>query len=109
MGKRKGYGLIHRDVMCNRDISVKAKGVYGYLCACAGNKGVCYPSQNLLCDHLKLSGNTVTALISELEKADAIKCIRSRDKGGKFLKNLYIIHPQSAVDGKAIDGVAVDG
>ncbi len=109
MAKRKGYGLIHREVMCNRDISVKAKGVYGYLCACAGNKGVCYPSQSLMCDHLKLSGNTVTALISELERADAIKCVRSRDKGGKFLKNLYIIHPQLAVDGKTGYGIAVDG
>ncbi len=94
MAKRKGFGLVHREVMCNRNLSLKAKGVYGYLCACAGNKGVCYPSRDLLSSHLNVSGSTITSLIDELEKEGAVKRFKKRDEKGKFLKNVYVVDSQ---------------
>lgn len=99
MGKRKGYGLVHRDVMCNRNLSCKAKGVYGYLCACAGNKGVCYPSRDLMSNQLNISGSTVTTLIDELEKEGAVKRLKKRDSNGKFLKNVYLVNSHFTDDG----------
>ena len=40
----KGFGLVYKGVLQSKDLYLKAKAIYAYLCAFAGNSNKCYPS-----------------------------------------------------------------
>lgn len=103
----RGFGIIDRDVMRNRNISLKAKGLYGYLCSMAGNSGACYPSRKTACYYLRITNNTLGALLKELESEGAIKCVRSRSSNGTFQKNTYLIPAVSTIHGNDVHGSTV--
>lgn len=91
MAKKKGFGTVYRDVMCDDTLSLRAKALYGYLCVHAGNKGECYPSRRAICHDLHVSNNLLSVVIDELIDADVLKIKKERDKKGKFTRNIYIM------------------
>ena len=95
----KSYGLIDRDTMRNKNISLRAKGLYAYLCSLAGSTGVCYPSRRTACGYLKICDSTLTSLLRELTEENLISCEKKRSAQGKFQKNIYTINAFSAVHG----------
>ena len=84
MAKLKGYGIVFNDTMRNKNISVKAKAVYAYLSSCAGAKNFCFPSRDLICNHLGICQSTLTPLIRELENEGVLRCEKKRTRKGKF-------------------------
>ncbi len=96
MAKIKGYGIVFNDTMRNKNISIKAKAVYAYLCSCAGAKQFCFPSRDLICSHLGICQSTLTPLIRELENEGILRCEKKRNKKGEFKKTLYILNTPSA-------------
>lgn len=103
----QGFGIIDREVMRNRDLSIKAKAVYAYLCSLSGNSGNCYPSRRTACYYLQITDDTLGRLLKELERAGAIKTLRRRNSNGTFQRNNYTINAVSAIHGKDGHGTAV--
>lgn len=83
----KGYGLISRDVMRDKNISLGAKGIYCYLNSFAGSKGVCYPSLELIRLEMNLSKNTLNKYIKELKETGLIKVYRMQNEENNLLSN----------------------
>lgn len=109
MAKLKGYGIVFNDTMRNKNISVKAKAVYAYLSSCAGAKNFCFPSRDLICNHLGICQSTLTPLIRELENEGVLRCEKKRTRKGKFKKTLYILNTPSADNGSVQYGSADSG
>lgn len=83
----KGYGLISRNVMRDKNISASAKTVYCYLVSFAGNKGVCYPSLELIRNELGFSKNTLNKYMKELRKSGLVKVFRLQNEENNLLSN----------------------
>lgn len=62
----KQYGLVNKNVLQNKNISIKAKGLYTYLCARAGNKGYCNPTVATICNDLNINDATFHKYKNEL-------------------------------------------
>ena len=87
----KGYGTISQHVTRNKNISVQAKGVYGYLVSCAGNDKQTYPTQALMCEELGIKKPlTLRKYIKELQAEGLVKIVKTTKKS-LFYKNIYLI------------------
>lgn len=104
---KQGFGIIDRDVMRNRNLSIKAKAVYAYLCSLAGNSGTCYPSRKTACYYLRITNDTLGRLLRELESEGAIKTLRKRNTDGTFQRNNYTINAIVAMHGNDGHGQTV--
>lgn len=72
--------------MRNKNISPYAKLIYAYLVSFAGDKGMAFPSQSLMCEELGLSRNTIKKYLNELREVGLIeleKHIKPWDKENK--------------------------
>ncbi|RXI70521.1 helix-turn-helix domain-containing protein [Clostridium tetani] len=87
----KGYGLIAKTVVKDKNLSLGAKGVYSYLCAYAGSDGQTFPSANLIMHELGITKKTFYKYLNEVVTYGYINIEKIRDKKGKFDNNLYII------------------
>ena len=47
-----GYGLIPKKISRDKDLTMEAKAIYGYLASFAGSGGYCYPSKELMISEL---------------------------------------------------------
>lgn len=83
----KGYGLISRDIMRNKNISLGAKAIYCYLNSFAGSKGICYPSLDLIRLEMNLSKNTLNKYMKELKETGLIKVYRLQNEDNNLLSN----------------------
>jgi len=54
----KGYGIIYKFVMTDHELSIEAKAIYSYFCACAGNGTTAFPSRSKVLNDLQISKNT---------------------------------------------------
>ena len=87
----KGYGTISQHITRNKNISVQAKGVYGYLVSCAGNDKQTYPTQALMCEELGIKKPlTLRKYIKELQAEGLVKIVKTTKKS-LFYKNIYLI------------------
>lgn len=89
---KNGYGYIPKSVMKSRNISIKAKAVYAYLCTYAGKQGTAYPGRELMCYDLQIGQDTLNKCIKELVKTGFIFKKQQRTPGNKFDNNLYTIN-----------------
>lgn len=86
-----GYGIVSQYVMKNKNISISAKGVYGYLVSCAGNDKQTYPNQTTMCKDLGIKKvDTLRKYIKELQAEGFIKVIKTTKKS-LFYKNVYLV------------------
>ena len=83
----KGYGLISRDIMRDKNISLGAKSIYCYLNSFAGSKGICYPSLELIRNEMGLSKNTLNKYMKELKQSGLIKVFRLQNEDNNLLSN----------------------
>lgn len=88
---RPGYGIIHKSVMQDHRISIKAKALYAYLCSYAGNTAVAFPSVALTCRDLGITKTSYYKYREELVKAGHITVERQRGDRDKFKNNIYRI------------------
>jgi len=68
-----GWGLSLRAIMRSPKLDVYAKAVYSYLSSLAGDKSVCYPSQDLISEELGISKPTIVRALKRLEELGLIR------------------------------------
>lgn len=86
-----GYGLIHRNVMRDKEIDIEAKSIYAYISSFAGTSGQAYPGVSLMCDELNISERRYKKYRKQLEDRGYLTVERKRTTNG-FSKNLYTLH-----------------
>lgn len=86
----KGYGLIPQLVTRDKDLSIEAKAIYGYLAAFAGTTGEAFPGVDLICAELQISEKRYLKHRKSLIDNGYIEIKRERLENG-FSKNIYIL------------------
>lgn len=89
---KNGYGYIPKAVMKSKNISIKAKAVYAYICCYAGKEGKAFPGRELMCYDLQIAQDTLNKCIKELVNNGFIFKKQQRTAGNKFDNNLYTIN-----------------
>ncbi|MGG0663439.1 helix-turn-helix domain-containing protein [Viridibacillus arvi] len=84
----KGYGLIPQMITRDKELSIEAKAIYGYLSAFAGNNNEAFPSVELICAELGISENRYRKHRKALLDKGFIRIRRERLENG-FSKNFY--------------------
>lgn len=85
-----GYGIVPKSVMTS-DISVKAKGLYVYLCAFSGQDFTAMPSKDMILSHLGISHNSANKYMTELEGHNLISRVQTL-VSGKFSGYRYYLN-----------------
>lgn len=62
----KGFGIISKLVMQDRDLSITAKAIYAYLASYLGNGDSCFPSRDRVCSDLGIGKDTFRKHIASL-------------------------------------------
>lgn len=92
----KGYGIIPKLVMKDKDLSVEAKAIYAYFCSYAGAGNTAFPSVELICSDLNMSENRYRRHRKALLQKGYIKVRQQRAENG-FSKNIYTL-PTEIID-----------
>ncbi len=87
---KEGYGNISKLVMKDRNLTIGAKAVYAYLCSYSGAGKVAYPSRSLICHDLKITQETLSKHLKNLEEQGYILREQQRSNGS-FSHNIYTI------------------
>ncbi len=85
----KGFGLVYKSVLQSKDLNLKAKAIYAYLCAFAGNSNKCYPSVKKMINDLNIDYQTLLKYREELVSKGLIRVEREKNKFNA--NNIYII------------------
>lgn len=88
----KGYGLIPKLVMQDRDIPIHAKGLYAYLCSFSGKGKDVFPSRDKICYDLDISKNVLTKYLNILKTKGYITITQNKDDRNRFCNNIYKIN-----------------
>ena len=84
----KGYGVVAKLVMRDKEIDAEAKAIYAYLCSFAGDKDYAFPSVSLMCDELGFSERRFYKYRKQLLEKDYIYIEKKRN-GNKWENNIY--------------------
>lgn len=86
----KGYGLMPQMITRDKDLSIEAKAIYGYLAAFAGNNHEAFPGVELICAELNISKKRYLNHRKALIEKGYIEIVRKRLESG-FSKNYYLL------------------
>ena len=86
----KGYGIIPKLVMKDKDLTIESKAIYSYLCSYAGNGDTAFPSVGLMCSDLGISETRYLKHRKTLLDKGYITIKRER-KDRKWSNNVYTI------------------
>jgi hypothetical protein len=87
----ENFGIVYKRVMIDEKLSIESKAIYAYLCTFAGNKNIAYPSESLICCHLRIGRNRFYKYLKELKDAGYIIIHKHKDKNNQFQNNVYEI------------------
>lgn len=87
---KQGYGLIPKQVMRDKDLSVEAKAVYAYLSSFTGAGRTAYPSVSLMISELNISKNRFYNHRKQLLDKGYIKITKNRNEEG-WSNNIYTL------------------
>jgi len=96
----RGYGMVGKYVMQDRELHVIAKAIYSYVCT-FGNGA--FPGRDKICYDLQVNKNTYTKYMKQLVDYGYITVIQSRSGNQKFSRNTYEINldPQRVLELRA--------
>ena len=92
----KGFGLISKAVMQDKNLHITAKAIYAYLCSFAGNKLVVFPSRTKICEDLGIAIDTFNKYLKQLRVYGYIDVVQKRNEGN-FSHNEYILYGQPKI------------
>ena len=78
-------------------LDVYAFKIYAYLVCCAGSRGECWPTMNIMSKKLGIAMSTVQDRINLLEKRKLIE-IKKHKGASKYKNNIYILLSQDNPD-----------
>lgn len=91
--KAKGFGVVPKVVMRDRDLSVFAKAIYAYFCSLSGKGNSAFPGRDLILNSLKISKDAYYSGLKELTEQGYI-VVEQENAGGRgvgFRRNVYTI------------------
>lgn len=98
-----GYGLVFKQVMKDRNISIEAKALYSYLSAYAGADESAFPSVDLIKHELGIGKHRFLRAKNELIDNGYLMVDRKQTKN-IYGSNLYtLFHSPRQVDGRPVD------
>lgn len=86
----KGYGIVPKLVMKDKDLTAEAKAIYAYLASYAGGGETAFPSVSLICEDLGFGKNRFYTHRKNLIEKGYIKVERKRKEKG-FSNNIYTL------------------
>ncbi|ALV21033.1 DnaD domain protein [Carnobacterium antarcticum] len=87
----KGYGIIPKLVMMDKDLSIEAKAIYSYIASYAGNGVSAFPSIKKICYDLQINEKRFSRHKKVLLEKGYIEVTQERKGGGMFASNVYTI------------------
>lgn len=88
---KNGYGFIAKSVMQDNQLSLQAKGLYGYLCSYSGRGKDVFPSRKKMCFDLNITNDTLGKYLKELKENNYIQISQSKNES-RFSNNIYKIN-----------------
>ena len=91
---KRGFGSIPKYAMLDPNLSITAKAIYAYLCACAGSGTTTYPGRDTIVYHLGVNKDTYHKYSKELRDSGYISVRKAALQPGqahKFTHNIYSI------------------
>ena len=86
----KGYGIIPKLVMKDKDLSVEAKAIYAYFCSYAGAGNTAFPSVELICSDLSISDKRFRKHRDLLVRKGYL-LVEQQRTSGDFSRNVYTL------------------
>jgi hypothetical protein len=87
-----GYGIVTKDAMQDRNLTIEAKAIYSYLCSFAGGKDEAWPSIDKMCYDFQIEKRRLRKHIKVLVDNEYIEIEKYRyTKTSQFANNHYII------------------
>lgn len=93
---KRGFGSIPKYAMLDPNLSITAKAIYAYFCACAGSGSTTFPGRDTIVFHLNINKDTYHKYSKELRENGYIsvrKAAPNPGQGSKFTHNIYTIEP----------------
>ena len=87
----KGFGIIPKLIMFDRNISLEAKAIYAFLASHAGNGTSSFPGRDYILKSLNLSKTGYYGHYKQLIDQGYIKVEKNKTEDGYFAKNVYIL------------------
>lgn len=87
---KKGFAVVSKLVMCDKNLSDGAKLTYMWLCSYAWSEKGIFPSQNTLAFARGVLRQTIIENLKELVKYSYLEIIKEK-REGKFVNNKYIL------------------
>ena len=86
----KGYGIIPKLLMQDKDITIEGKAIYAYFCSYAGGgSNQAFPSVETICQDLGITKIRYRKHRQILIDKGYVTILKKKDKNGKHTKNLY--------------------
>lgn len=89
--KSAGYGTIPKMVVLDTNLSIKAKGLYAYLCSFSGAGKEAWPKVGTITRDLDISKNSLRKYMGELELHGYVS-VNQKVDNGRFAANLYTLN-----------------
>jgi len=86
----KGYGIIPKLVMKDKELSVEAKSIYAYFCSYAGAGNTAFPSVDLICADLNISDKRFRKHRDLLVEKGYL-LVEQKRTSGDFSSNIYTL------------------
>ncbi len=86
----KGYGLIPKLIMKDKDLTIESKAIYAYLSSYTGAGETAYPSVSLMCSDLGISKDRFYRHRKKLIEKDYIRVSQHQNDEG-WTNNIYTV------------------
>lgn len=86
----RGYGMIPKMIMQDRNLHIAAKAIYAYLASFAGAASCCYPSRGKICSDLGISNDTFSKYLKQLTECGYLTVAQEKEHG-RFAHNVYTL------------------
>lgn len=109
----KGFGVMPKYPLLDRDLSLTAKTIYAYLCSYTGNGDTAYPGVDTIIAHLGLNRETYYIHFKQLTSQGYISVQKQVGASSRFAHNIYRIesNPKKFVDAQQnnVEGGTISG
>lgn len=92
-----GIGFLPRLILEDKNLSIKAKGIYAYFCAFAGTTGEAFPKRDVITYHLGMSEQSYGKHYKQLTSQGYIT-VSQRRVNGSFSVNDYYLNDSPFVE-----------
>ena len=87
----RGFGILPKYVMLDRDLTIEAKTIYAYFCSFAGNGDTTFPSRDKILADLSLSKNGYYNHFHLLIEQGYLKVTQEKVNNCRFSKSTYTL------------------